>query len=130
MRPLLHVPAQQLARRLSSLHAPSVPLQLANHLKGQAGEVAVYPADMSDPAAIDNLAKTVLEKHGGVDILVNNAVRPTALRCLGFHVAYAIWHASLAAADVPHSVGRVQHHRIILCGGNSQHYRASKRTCK
>ena len=27
---------------------------------------------MSDSAAIDELAKTVLEKHGGVDILVNN----------------------------------------------------------
>lgn len=50
--------------------------QLAAELKGKAGEIAVYPTDMSDPAAIDDLAKTVLEKYGGVDILVNNAVRP------------------------------------------------------
>ena len=41
------------------------------------------PTDMSDSAAIDLLAKAVLEKYGGVDILVNNAVsdRPSA-RCI------------------------------------------------
>ena len=30
----------------------------------------VLPTDMSDSGAIDELAKTVLDKYGGVDILV------------------------------------------------------------
>lgn len=47
--------------------------KLAEAVKGKAGEVVIYPTDMSDAAAIDDLAKTVLEKHGGVDVLVNNA---------------------------------------------------------
>jgi NAD(P)-dependent dehydrogenase (short-subunit alcohol dehydrogenase family) len=49
-------------------------LQLAAELKGKAGEIDIMPTDMSDSAAIDLLAKAVLEKYGGIDILVNNAV--------------------------------------------------------
>lgn len=47
--------------------------KLAAELEGKAGEVVVMPTDMSDSAAIDELAKAVLDKFGGVDILVNNA---------------------------------------------------------
>jgi len=47
--------------------------ELTESLKGKAGDVVYYPTDMSEGAAIDALAKKVLEKHGGVDILVNNA---------------------------------------------------------
>jgi short-subunit dehydrogenase len=47
--------------------------KLAAELKGKAGEIDIIPTDMSDSAAIDDLAKKVLEKYGGVDILVNNA---------------------------------------------------------
>jgi short-subunit dehydrogenase len=49
-------------------------LQLAAELKGKAGDIDIMPTDMSDSSAIDALAKTVLEKYGGIDILVNNAV--------------------------------------------------------
>ena len=56
-------------------------LQLAAELKGKAGEIDIMPTDMSDSSAIDALAKTVLEKYGGIDILVNNAV--SAHACSG-----------------------------------------------
>lgn len=45
-------------------------MQLTESLKGKAGEVVYYPTDMSDPTAIDALAKKVLDVHGGIDILV------------------------------------------------------------
>ena len=33
----------------------------------------VFPCNLSDPSAIDDLLKTSLEKMGAIDILVNNA---------------------------------------------------------
>ncbi len=42
----------------------------------EAGGVAhVHPADLSDLDDIDRLAQEVLDEHGGVDVLVNNAGR-------------------------------------------------------
>jgi NAD(P)-dependent dehydrogenase (short-subunit alcohol dehydrogenase family) len=38
-------------------------------------ELITYPADLSDMADIDRFAKVLLENHGGVDVLVNNAGR-------------------------------------------------------
>lgn len=39
------------------------------------GHAHVYSCDLSDDQAIDDLVKHVLEQHGGVDVLVNNAGR-------------------------------------------------------
>jgi NAD(P)-dependent dehydrogenase (short-subunit alcohol dehydrogenase family) len=39
------------------------------------GTAHVHPADLSDLEDIDRLAKEVLEQHGGVDVLINNAGR-------------------------------------------------------
>ncbi len=42
----------------------------------EAGGVAhVHPADLSDLEDIDRLAAEVLEEHGGIDVLINNAGR-------------------------------------------------------
>ncbi|MRV72206.1 SDR family oxidoreductase [Duganella sp. FT92W] len=38
-------------------------------------ELITYSADLSDMADIDRFAKVLLENHGGVDVLVNNAGR-------------------------------------------------------
>jgi NAD(P)-dependent dehydrogenase (short-subunit alcohol dehydrogenase family) len=38
-------------------------------------ELITYPADLSDMADIDRFAKVLIENHGGVDVLVNNAGR-------------------------------------------------------
>jgi NAD(P)-dependent dehydrogenase (short-subunit alcohol dehydrogenase family) len=38
-------------------------------------EFVAYPADLADMADVDRLVQVLLEKHGGVDFLVNNAGR-------------------------------------------------------
>jgi NAD(P)-dependent dehydrogenase (short-subunit alcohol dehydrogenase family) len=44
------------------------------------GAASIHPADLSDPAEAADLAADVLERHGRVDVLVNNAgVRLDAL---------------------------------------------------
>jgi NAD(P)-dependent dehydrogenase (short-subunit alcohol dehydrogenase family) len=40
---------------------------------GSAGSVHAYPADLSDPDSVDELVSEVLERHGHVDVIVNNA---------------------------------------------------------
>jgi NAD(P)-dependent dehydrogenase (short-subunit alcohol dehydrogenase family) len=47
--------------------------QTAETVRALGAEAAVYQADVSDDAAMNNLAAQVLSKHGVVDILVNNA---------------------------------------------------------
>ncbi len=47
---------------------------------GDLGAASTHPADLSDPAEAADLAAAVLERHGRVDVLVNNAgVRLDAL---------------------------------------------------
>ncbi len=36
-------------------------------------QVDTYPLDMSDSSAVDHFVKDLLEKHGHIDVLVNNA---------------------------------------------------------
>jgi len=48
---------------------------LAARIEGQGGEVHVYPTDLADTAACQQLIAAVLRDHGGVDVLVNNAGR-------------------------------------------------------
>ncbi|MFT3668487.1 MAG: SDR family oxidoreductase [Pseudoxanthomonas sp.] len=44
-------------------------------MKKAGGKVFAYTADLSDMADCDRLVKTVLDEHGHVDILINNAGR-------------------------------------------------------
>ncbi|KGM54347.1 short-chain dehydrogenase [Lysobacter daejeonensis GH1-9] len=46
-----------------------------DEMKAAGGKVFAYTADLSDMADCDRLVKTVLEEHGRVDILINNAGR-------------------------------------------------------
>src|SRR6185436_8615760 len=49
--------------------------ELASEIEELGGTAHVHPADLSDLEDIDRLAKEVLEQHGGVDVLINNAGR-------------------------------------------------------
>jgi NAD(P)-dependent dehydrogenase (short-subunit alcohol dehydrogenase family) len=49
-------------------------LQLvAEDIRSDGGTAFVYPANLADPAAVEELARTVLTEHGRVDVLVSNA---------------------------------------------------------
>ena len=50
-------------------------LETAREQLATRGEVYAYPCDLSDYPACDELARKVLEDHGSVDVLVNNAGR-------------------------------------------------------
>jgi NAD(P)-dependent dehydrogenase (short-subunit alcohol dehydrogenase family) len=49
--------------------------EVATQIEAAGGVAHVHPADLSDLEDIDRLAAEVLETHGGVDVLVNNAGR-------------------------------------------------------
>jgi short-subunit dehydrogenase len=49
--------------------------EVAKQVEEQGGTAHVHPADLSDLEDVDRLAAEVLEQHGGVDVLVNNAGR-------------------------------------------------------
>src|SRR4051795_10542713 len=49
--------------------------EVAEKVKERGGVAHVHPADLSDLDDIDRLAKEVLDEHGGIDILINNAGR-------------------------------------------------------
>ncbi|HEY6780238.1 MAG TPA: SDR family oxidoreductase, partial [Thermoleophilaceae bacterium] len=49
--------------------------EVANQVEERGGTAHVHPCDLSDLDDIERLAKEVLEEHGGVDILINNAGR-------------------------------------------------------
>ena len=49
--------------------------EVANQVAELGGTAHVHPADLSDLDDIDRLAAEVLEEHGGIDVLVNNAGR-------------------------------------------------------
>jgi short-subunit dehydrogenase len=49
--------------------------EVAKQVEDAGGKAHVHPADLSDLDDIDRLAAEVLETHGGVDVLVNNAGR-------------------------------------------------------
>ena len=50
-------------------------LEVARAQLAERGEVHAYPCDIADLAACDAFAQQVLDKFGGVDVLVNNAGR-------------------------------------------------------
>jgi NAD(P)-dependent dehydrogenase (short-subunit alcohol dehydrogenase family) len=49
--------------------------EVAEKVQEAGGTAHVHPADLSDLEDIDRLAKEVLDEHGGVDVLINNAGR-------------------------------------------------------
>ena len=49
--------------------------EVAKQVEAAGGTAHVHPADLSDLDDVDRLAAEVLETHGGVDVLVNNAGR-------------------------------------------------------
>src|SRR3954447_1883858 len=49
--------------------------EVAKQVEEAGGTAHVHPADLSDLEDIDRLAKEVLDEHGGVDVLINNAGR-------------------------------------------------------
>jgi NAD(P)-dependent dehydrogenase (short-subunit alcohol dehydrogenase family) len=49
--------------------------EVAEKVQEAGGTAHVHPADLADLEDIDRLAKEVLDEHGGVDVLINNAGR-------------------------------------------------------
>ena len=49
--------------------------EVARQVEEAGGTAHVHPCDLSDLDDIDRLAQEVLEQHGGVDVLINNAGR-------------------------------------------------------
>jgi NAD(P)-dependent dehydrogenase (short-subunit alcohol dehydrogenase family) len=49
--------------------------EVASQVEELGGTAHVHPADLSDLDDLDRMAAEVLEEHGGVDVLVNNAGR-------------------------------------------------------
>jgi len=49
--------------------------EVASQIEELGGTAHVHPADLSDLEDIDRLAQEVLDDHGGVDVLINNAGR-------------------------------------------------------
>ncbi|MET9312690.1 SDR family NAD(P)-dependent oxidoreductase [Kribbella sp. NPDC003505] len=46
---------------------------VADDIRSRGGTAYVYPANLADPAAVEELVRTMLAEHGRVDVLVNNA---------------------------------------------------------
>ncbi len=49
--------------------------QVQREIEQRGGTAAAYPCDLTDGVAVDDLVARVLDEHGGVDLLVNNAGR-------------------------------------------------------
>jgi NAD(P)-dependent dehydrogenase (short-subunit alcohol dehydrogenase family) len=49
--------------------------EVAGRVEEAGGTAHVHPCDLSDLDDIDRLAREVLEQHGGIDVLINNAGR-------------------------------------------------------
>jgi NAD(P)-dependent dehydrogenase (short-subunit alcohol dehydrogenase family) len=48
---------------------------VAKQVEAKGGTAHVHPADLSDLEDIERMAQEVIEQHGGVDVLINNAGR-------------------------------------------------------
>jgi NAD(P)-dependent dehydrogenase (short-subunit alcohol dehydrogenase family) len=46
---------------------------VAGEIRAEGGTAFAHPANLADPAAVEELARTVLAEHGRVDVLVSNA---------------------------------------------------------
>ena len=70
---------------------------LLNELKGEGHEVLAYQADAADKAAADKLVEEIVEKWGGVYVLVNNAgiIKDGLLATMSFEQWQAVINANL-----------------------------------
>jgi NAD(P)-dependent dehydrogenase (short-subunit alcohol dehydrogenase family) len=49
--------------------------EVARQVEEKGGTAHVFPADLSDLEDLERMAKEVIDEHGGVDVLINNAGR-------------------------------------------------------
>src|SRR4051812_31754131 len=49
--------------------------EVAADIRQSGGEAYAHPADLSDMGSVETLLDDVFRRHGGVDVLVNNAGR-------------------------------------------------------
>ncbi len=70
---------------------------LLNELKGEGHEVLAYQADAADKVAADKLVEELVEKWGGVYLLVNNAgiIKDGLLATMSFEQWQAVINANL-----------------------------------
>lgn len=70
---------------------------LLSELKGEGHEVVAYQADAADKAAADKLVEEIVEKWGGVYLLVNNAgiIKDGLLATMSFEQWQAVINANL-----------------------------------
>lgn len=64
-------------------------------LAGIAGEIAILPLDLSDPASIEAFAAAVAERWGALDLLINNAAimaSPLMRDARGYEMQFATNH--------------------------------------
>ena len=47
--------------------------EVAEAIEGRGGSASVHTADLSDTAEVERVGDEILDRHGGVDVLVNNA---------------------------------------------------------
>lgn len=67
--------AQQGARLILVARRGAELKEVVDEIRAQGGSAARYAVDLNDFDALDVLAAKVLDEHGGVDVLVNNAGR-------------------------------------------------------
>ncbi|MEU7905825.1 glucose 1-dehydrogenase [Actinoplanes sp. NPDC049118] len=63
---------------------------------GETGVAAGFPADVSDPEAVEAMVDAVVARFGRLDILVNNAATPMTGRVPLFDLDLAAWEQSFA----------------------------------
>ncbi|MCP9621177.1 SDR family NAD(P)-dependent oxidoreductase [Nocardia otitidiscaviarum] len=70
---------------------------LAAEIEAAGGRAVAYPADLSDETAVAELAKTITERHGALDVIVNNAGK--SLR-RSLHLQYDRFHDFERTIDI------------------------------
>ena len=71
------------------------PEQAHEVLDGMAGDIAILPLDLLDPASIDAFAESVAAEHETIDILINNAAimaSPLMRDARGYEMQFATNH--------------------------------------
>jgi NAD(P)-dependent dehydrogenase (short-subunit alcohol dehydrogenase family) len=75
---------------ITARSAPGL-METAKLIEEAGGQVLAVPADVTDPAAIDNVLRQTEQKWGAVDLLINNAGVAQALGAVGDVDANAWW---------------------------------------